>query len=424
MSEPGVNSGVLFEAISMALTAKKISTLEEGRHGDGRGLYLQVTASGARSWLLRYERHGRERAMGLGSFEDFTLEEARDRARKARQLLKDGIDPIDARRETRNAQVLASTKAAARNVTFKDCAAQYFNFHSSKWKNRKHAAQFLSTLETYAYPVFGKLPVASIDKSHVLTAIEPIWLEKTETASRLRGRIEAVLDFAQVRGYREGDNPAEWSGNLKHLLPAPTAVTKVKHHAALPYSDLPVFIKNLADRTGVAARALEFLVFTAGRTGEVLGARWEELDVAGKTWIVPADRMKAKKEHRVPLSEPAIVILKAIPRESDYVFPGAKPNVALSNMAMAELLKRMDRLDITVHGFRSTFRDWAAETTDYPNYVVEMALAHVVGNRVEAAYRRGDLFEKRRQLMAAWAEYCLGEASEAPDSDPARGAKQ
>ncbi|WOH82149.1 integrase arm-type DNA-binding domain-containing protein [Bradyrhizobium sp. BEA-2-5] len=391
----------------MALTTKLIAKLTEpGRYGDGSGLYLQITPTGARSWLLRYERGGRERAMGLGPVKDFTLEEARERARKARQLLKDGIDPIDARTEERASQVAERALAIAANVTFRECAEQYFKFHSRKWNNAKHAAQFLSTMKMYAYPVLGKLAVAKIDKALVLKAIEPIWYTKTETASRVRGRIEAVLDFAKTRGYRTGENPASWDGNLVHALPARSTIAKVEHHAALPFVELPNFIAQLATRDGIAARALEFAILTASRTGEIVGSRWPEIDLDAKLWTIPAERMKAKREHRVPLTGRSLEILKALPREGDFVFPGGRKGVPISNMAMAELLKRMDRLDITVHGFRSTFRDWAAERTGYPNHVVEMALAHVVGNKVEAAYRRGDLFAKRARLMADWAKYC------------------
>jgi integrase len=378
-----------------------------------KGLYLQVTPTGARSWLLRYERGGRERAMGLGPVKEFTLDEVRARARKARQLLKDGIDPLVARDEERAKQTSEKALAAAANVTFKECVEQYYKFHSRKWNNAKHAAQFLSTMKMYAYPALGKLPVATIDKALVLKAIDPIWSSKTETASRVRGRIEAVLDFAKTRGYRTGENPAAWDGNLAHVLPARNTIAKVKHHAALPFADVPDFMAQLAVREGIASRALEFTILNASRTGEVIGSRWSEFDLNAKLWTIPAARMKAKKEHRVPLTGRSLEILKALPREGDFVFPGGRKGVPISNMAMAEVLKRMDRLDITVHGFRSTFRDWAAERTSYPNHVVEMALAHVVGNKVEAAYRRGDLFAKRSRLMADWTKYCLAKPVDA-----------
>ena len=391
----------------MRLTTKRVAKLTEpGRYGDGRGLYLQVTPAGVRSWLLRYERGGRERAMGLGPVADFTLAEARERARKARQLLKDGIDPLDARKEQRAKQAAEAALAAAANVTFKECSDQYFKFHSRKWNNAKHSAQFLSTLKMYAYPALGKVPVAAIDKALVLKAIEPIWYTKTETASRVRGRIESVLNFAKTRGYRSGENPAAWDGNLVHALPARSTIAKVDHHPALPFAELPDFMAQLSAREGSAARALEFTILNAARTGEVIGARWSEINLAQKLWTIPAGRMKAKKEHRVPLTDRALQILKALPREADFIFPGSRKGTPISNMAMAQLLKRMNRHDITVHGFRSTFRDWAAERSNYPNHVVDMALAHVISDKVEAAYRRGDLFAKRARLMSEWARYC------------------
>ena len=409
----------------MGLTQRQITGIKEpGRYGDGRGLYLQVTPSGVRSWLLRYERaedrpdrnsatrpdgkkRGRERWMGLGPLADFSLEEARERARKARQLLNDGVDPIDARNAERTKRVAEVAKATAREKTFEEVAQQYFKFHSPKWKNAKHRAQFLSTLKQYAYPVMSKLPVAHINKTLVLKAIQPIWESKNETASRVRGRIEAVLDFAKVNGWREGENPAAWAGNLIHALPAPGTFSQVKHHAALPFTDVFDFMTQLATCQGIGARALEVLIHTATRTGEIIGARWDEFDLEAKLWTIPPLRMKAKKEHRVPLSDRTIAILKALPHEADFVFPGGRKGVPISNMAMSELLKRMGRSKITVHGFRSTFRDWAAEQTSYPNHVVEMALAHVIGDKVEAAYRRGDLFAKRVRLMNDWTRHCM-----------------
>ncbi|WP_345947039.1 integrase arm-type DNA-binding domain-containing protein [Bradyrhizobium sp. 174] len=375
----------------MALTVKQITKLKQpGRYGDGHGLYLQVFSSSNRSWLLRYQRGGRERWMGLGPETDFTLEEARERARKARQLIKDGIDPIDDRKAERIRQATEQAAVAAKAISFKEAAEQYYKFHSPKWKNQKHAAQFLSTLKTYAYPVIGKLPVAAVDKTLVLKIVQPVWQIKNQTASRVRGRIESVLDYARVNGWRENENPAAWSGNLEHALPAPGTFTEVKHHAALPWPELPEFMTQLRQRDGVAAAALQFLILTATRTGEVIGATWDEVDLVAKVWTIPSNRMKAKREHRVPLSDPAIKILRALPRESDFLFPGLGKGTAISNMAMAQLLKRMDRVDITVHGFRSSFMDWAHENTAYSKVVIDMALAHVVGDKVEAAYRRGE----------------------------------
>jgi integrase len=388
----------------MALNARRVATLKEpGRYGDGHGLCLQITPRGAKSWLLRYERNGRERWMGLGPFHTVSLQEARERARKATLQLLDGRDPLETRRAERARVALEQAKA----VTFEEATTAYFNTHQAKWRNAKHRAQFLSTMSEYAFPKLGKLAVADVDLGSVLGVLEPIWGTKTETASRVRGRIEAVLDWATVRNLRTGDNPARWRGHLEHVLPARARLAKPKHHAALAYSEVPALMAALKQRDGVAARALEFTILTAARTGEVIGAHWDEFDLEAKTWTVPAGRMKAAREHRVPLSDRAIEILTTIPTEkgNPFVFIGPKAG-GLSNMAMAAVLRRMDRAEITVHGFRSTFRDWAAETTAFPNHVVEMALAHVVGNKVEAAYRRGDLFEKRRKLMAEWGRYC------------------
>jgi integrase len=341
--------------------------------------------------------------MGLGPLHTIDLKQARQRARKARQQLLDGTDPLDAKK----AECIAQTLAAARTLTFEEASQQYFSAHEKQWRNAKHRAQYLSTLTAYAFPKIGKLPVANIDVASVLTVLEPIWQTKTETASRVRGRIESVLDWACVRGYRIGDNPARWRGHLQHILPARTRIAKPSPHPAMAYSELPAFMAAVRGREGVAARALEFTILTAARTGEVVGAKWSEIDLEEKHWVVPASRIKGGKEHRVPLSDRALEILRSLPVEehNEYVFIG--PRVCgLSNMAMAAVLDRMQYKKVTVHGFRSTFRDWAAERTNYPNHVVEMALAHTIGNKVEAAYRRGDLFEKRRRLMADWCRYC------------------
>ncbi len=386
----------------MPLTVKQVEKLiEPGRYRDQHGLYLQVVAPTNRSWLFRYERKGRERWMGLGPLHTFTLQEARERARRARQQLADGIDPIDARDAERAARALDRAKS----LSFRQAALQYFEAHERKWRNAKHRAQFLSTLETYVFPVIGDLPVSAIDTGLVLKCIDSIWQTKTETASRVRGRVERVLDWAMVRGYRTGENPARWKGHLSEVLPSRSQLAKVEHHAALPYHEIPAFVKDLRERTGIAALALGFTILTAARTGEIVGARWSEIDRGNRIWTIPADRMKASREHRVPLSEAAMSILEALPREAQFVFPGGRKGAPISNMAMATLLRRMGRADITVHGFRSTFRDWAAERTSFPNHVVEMALAHLIGDKVEAAYRRGDLLEKRRHLMASWSEY-------------------
>jgi integrase len=380
--------------------------MKPGMHADGGGLYLQVTASGAKSWIFRFMLNGRAREMGLGALHTFSLADARERARECRKLVADGNDPIEARKAKRAGELLSAATA----ITFEQCAERYIEAHRPGWRNPKHAAQWPSTLGTYAYPVFGSLPVQGVDVGLVTKALEPIWHSKPETASRVRGRIEAVLDWATVRGHRQGDNPARWRGHLDKLLPARGKVRKVAHHPALPYDDIGEFVTALRQQEGIAARALEFLILTAARTGEVIGARWGEFDLAEKVWAVPADRMKAGKEHRVPLSFAALAVVERMKaaRVDDhaFVFPGGKREKPLSNMAMLKLLKRMGRSDLTAHGFRSTFRDWAAERTNYPREVAEMALAHTVGDKVEAAYRRGDLFAKRRRLMEEWAKHC------------------
>lgn len=388
----------------MPLTVKKVEReAKPGRYGDGHGLYLQITKTGSKSWVLRYERGGKESMMGLGPLHAFDLDEARERARLARKKLADGVDPLSANRAERSARALE----AARQITFRDASQRYFDQNRRKWTNAKHAAQFLSTLAAYAHPIIGNVPVGDITTNEVLRVIEPIWYEKTETASRVRSRIEGVLAWATVRGFRTGDNPARWSGHLREALPARNAVARVRHHPAMPYAEVPAFMKALRDREGIAARALELAILTASRTSEVTGARWSEFDLSNGVWCVPATRMKAGKEHRVPLSACAETTLRSLPRESEFVFPGTRKGKGISNMSMAAVLKRMNVQPsrATVHGFRSSFRDWAAERTSYPNEVVEMALAHTVKNKVEAAYRRGDLLEKRQSLMVAWAEY-------------------
>lgn len=400
------------------LTVKRIERLTSaargrlGRHRDAetRGLYLQVERlvekdrPPAASWVLRYERQGREYMLGLGSLQDFDLEQARTRARVARQKLADGIDPLQEKKAAKQAAALEAAKA----VTFEQAAQQYYDKYQATWRNRKHAAQFLSTLKTYAYPVIGTFSVADIDTALVLKVIEPHWQTKTETMSRVRQRIEAVLAWATVNELRTGDNPARWRNHLSKALPERGKIAKPVHHAALPFDELPAFMQELRQREGTSARALELLILTAARTGEVIGARWPEMDLKEKTWTVPADRIKGGREHKVPLSDRAVEILKALPREknNDFIFIGPSKGAGLSNMAMAALLTRMKRDTITVHGFRSTFRDWAAERTAYPNHVVEKALAHVVADKVEAAYRRGDLYAKRTRLMNDWARYC------------------
>lgn len=387
--------------LSATLVAK---TRKTGLHADGGGLYLQVTGAGARSWVYRFTLGGKTREMGLGSLQAVSLAQARQKATECRRQCAEGIDPIEARNAARSAARLE----AARAMTFDQCATAYIEAHEASWRNAKHRQQWRNTLDTYAKPIIGALPVQDVDLSLVMKVLEPIWQTKTETASRLRGRIEAVLDWATVREFRRGENPARWKGHLDKALPSRAKVQKPGHHAALPYQEMAAFIETLRGQPGIAAKGLEFAILTAARTGEVIGARWSEIDLQGALWTVPADRMKAGVEHRVPLSVPALAILNAMRdcRESDWVFPGGRKGKPMSNMALLVLLRRMKRSDLTAHGFRSTFCDWSAEISSAPREVAEMALAHTVRDKVEAAYRRGDLLERRAKLMADWAEFC------------------
>lgn len=405
------------------LTPLKIEKAHErGIYGDGRGLYLQVTSAGGRSWLFCYRLRGKSREMGLGSLKAVKLAAARKLRDDYLALLARGIDPIDERKRHQAAAALE----AAKSITFKACAKKHIEAHRAGWRNAKHAAQWESTLETYAYPVLGDLAVNAVVTELVKRVLEqpvknragkgtsPLWRARPETASRLRGRIEAVLGYATAHGYRTGDNPARWRGHLDKLLPKRSKVATVKHHAALPYDDLPAFMRELKKQGGIAARALEFTILTAARTGEVIRAKRSEFDRKSKVWTVPAERMKAHREHRVPLCDRALDILeglKPLATRSGYVFAGSGDDMPLSNMAMLALLHRMGRNDLTVHGFRSTFRDWAAERTAFPREVAEAALAHTVADKVEAAYRRGDLFDKRRRMMEAWERYCYAPKS-------------
>jgi len=419
------------EAETMARTGKLTAVEVTKAKGpavlhDGGGLYLRVAAPreirgvevpGAKSWVFRFQLDGKRRDMGLGPFPDILLAEAREKAAGYRKQRHEGIDPLDAK----GAQRRAERVSVAKGRTFRECAVEFIEKNRAGWRNAKHAAQWTATLATYVYPTLGELPVSAIDAGLVVQVLDPIWAEKPETASRVRGRIEAVLDAATVRGFRQGPNPAQWKGNLAHILPARGKVRKVEHHAALAIDGMSEFLDALRGREGMAARALEFAILTAGRTGEVLGARWDEIDLDAKVWTVPAGRMKAGREHRVPLSDAALALLDRVrplalmtdgkPDSTAPVFPGLRRAFPLSNMVMLMLLRRMKRGDLTAHGFRSTFSDWAAERTAYPREVVEMALAHSIESRVEAAYRRGDLFEKRRQLMKAWAKFCSAPAA-------------
>ena len=393
--------------LSERLSAKRVElAAKPGMYADGHGLYLRVGPVGAKSWVFRYRNNGRRHDLGLGAYHLVSLAEARKRATEQRRLLRlDGHDPLLTRRVGRDQATLAAAKA----MTFKACAEAYMAAHQAGWRNPKHRTQWTGTLNTYVYPHFGDLPVQVIDVGLVMKAVEPIWTEKPETASRVRGRIEAVLDWATARGYREGENPARWRGHLQNLLAPRSKVRRVEHYAALPYPDIALFMADLRKQEGVAARALEVAILTTARTGEVIGARWEEIDVARRLWAVPAERMKAGREHRVPLSDRAVEIIAEMKKHrldgQEFVFPGPKGG-PLSNMALLMTLRRMGYAALTTHGFRSTFRDWAAERSEFPSEVAEMALAHVVGDKVEAAYRRGDLFEKRRQIMEAWSRFC------------------
>lgn len=383
---------------------KAVSLLKEpGLHfvGGVAGLALQVLPTGGRTWVLRATIGNKRRDMGLGGYPDVPLAEAREAARRAREKIRQGIDPIDEGRSARS--LLKASQAAA--LTFEQCAERYIKGQEAGWKNAKHAAQWTSTLKTYAYPVMGSLLVKDVALPHVLEALEPIWTKKTETASRVRSRIELVLDWATTRGYREGLNPARWRGHLDKLLPKPSKVAKVEHHAALPLDDMGEFMQNLRALDGIGARALDFAILTAARSGEVRGATWQEIDLDAGMWKIPAARMKVHKEHRVPLSDAAVHLLRALPRVggTDVIFVSPRGG-QLSDMTLTAVLRRM-KVDAVPHGFRSTFRDWAAERTSYPHEMAEMALAHTISDKAEAAYRRGDMFEKRRRMMDDWANF-------------------
>jgi integrase len=391
------------------LSAVKVRNLKgPGVFSDGGNLYFRIAPGGTCSWTFRFAVQGKTRYMGLGAYPEISLADARELAMGCRKLLQEGIDPIEHRRAQRGTQRAAEAKA----LTFDDCVRGYINTHEAEWTNPRHRTQWAKTVADYVSPVFGKKPVAQVDQADVLKALEPIWRDKVETASRVRGRIEAVLSWAAAHGLRpSGDNPAQWT-RLKHLLPKKSKVRPVENFAALPYSEIGAFVAALRESSDLAARCLEFTILTAVRTNEALGARWEEFEVnesGAWTWTIPGSRTKLGREHRVPLSAPAVAIverLQDLRGDSDFVFPGARQGRPLTAGAMLTLIKRMGRGDITVHGFRSTFRDWAGEVTHHPNHVVEQALAHAIGSAVEAAYRRGDLFEKRRRLMTDWADYC------------------
>lgn len=389
------------------LAAVSLKKLPDGGHADGGNLYLLVRGQ-SRSWVFRYVGlEGKRKNMGLGPLHSVSLSEARKQATILREQLKHPTKPTDPMSD-RQQRCQAERYAHHRQMTFKACATAYMSAHKGEWSNVKHSFQWQSTLSSYAYPVFGDLQVGTVDEALILKVLTPIWNTKTETAKRLRGRIEAVLDWATFNKYRQGDNPARWRGHLEHSLAKPSKVAKVEHHPALPYREISTFMQELRKRDGVGPQAVEFLILTAARSGEVRGAKWSELDLDQKTWVIPAGRMKAEREHRVALSDAALMLLSNQPRLEgcEFIFPGARLSTPMSDMTLAAVLKRMERSDITVHGFRSTFRDWTAEATNYPHEVAEMALAHSVGNKVEAAYRRGDMLDKRFDMMNAWALYC------------------
>lgn len=391
------------------LTALQVAKASvAGMLADGAGLWLRVTKTGSRSWIFRYTFDGRERWAGFGMWPDTTLEEARDQASTWRKLVRAGIDPLTQKHDEARQR---KAQQAAR-VSFDESARDYIATHRNAWNNPKHVMQWENTLATYASPVIGKLDIQLIELGHVRKVLEPIWTSKTETAKRLRGRIEQILDAAIAAGLRPGPNPARWKGNLQHLLPSPSKVARRGHFAALPWPELPAFMVELRNQPGMAAKALEMAILCGSRSGEVRGALWGEFNLAEALWTLPADRMKGGREHRVPLSPAALRLLDAMQPEprgpADLVFPAPRGK-PLSDMTLTALLRRMDK-PVTAHGFRSTFRTWAAEATDTPHEVAEQALAHVQADKVVAAYMRTDLFERRRRLMAQWADYCAGAA--------------
>jgi integrase len=391
----------------MALTAKRVAKLlkqRPGRHRDDHGLYLQVTGPRNASWLFRFERHGREHWMGLGPVHTVGLADARERAKAARLQLQDGINPLQAKRDAKAADKLA----AARKLTFAEAARQYHAQHEPKWRSAQHAQQWMRSLEVFAFPVIGGADVATIETPDVLRVIESLWSTKAVTMDRVRNRIETVLDWCTVRGHRpKGDNPARWKGHLSEALPAVKDIAKPVHHAALPYRDLPAFMEKLREERSIAAMALQFAILAAARSGEALDAVWSEIDLDNAVWVIPGNRMKSDREHRVLLSGPVLELLHNLPHEHDneHVFIGGRAGGSVSNGTVARLLQRLHP-GITIHGFRSTFSGWSHEMTAFDAHSIEISLAHSVGNDVAKAYQRGDLLDKRRQLMDVWGRYC------------------
>ncbi len=410
----------------MPLTALEIKNAKEGMHADGNGLYLNVQKSGAKSWRFRYQINGKRREMGLGTLDHKRAPDARAEALRLIALVRSGIDPLEQRSQIEAKAAEATKAAAAHAVTFSDAAREYIHAHKAGWKNAKHAQQWENTLTTYAAPVIGDKPVAEVTTEDVLRILKPIWTTKTETASRLRSRIELVLTYAGARKWRQGENPALWRGHLAALLPRPTKVKAVRHHPALPYTQAAAFMAELRKIKGSGARALEFAILTATRSGEARLAKWDEIDLEAKLWTIPADRMKAKREHWVPLSDQAIRLIKALPKinGNKYLFPGDRDKKPLSDMTLTAVVRRMNESEdkdappkwadpksgdaAVPHGFRSTFRDWCAEVGHYPRELAEHALAHSLPDRVEAAYHRGTMLERRAPMMQDWANYIDG----------------
>jgi len=406
----------------MTLATQKIKHAKEGMHSDGNGLYLRVQASGAKSWIFRYQINGRRREMGIGTLEHTAAPEARAEAAKLTALVRSGIDPIEKRKQEQAAARAAARAAEAQAVTFGMAAAEYIATHKAGWKNEKHGQQWENTIATYANPIIGAKSVALVSTEDVLKILKPIWTTKTETASRLRSRIELILSYAKAMKWREGENPAMWRGHLDALLPPPTKLKKVRHHPALPYAQVPEFMAELRKLKGSGARALEFAILTATRSGEARLAQWHEIDLEKRLWTIPAERMKAEREHWVPLSAQAIALIKTLPRieGNNYLFPGDRDKKPLSDMTLTAITRRMNETEgdappkwidptngaqIVPHGFRSTFRDWAAEVGHYPREMAEHALAHSLPDRVEAAYHRGTMLERRAPMMQRWADY-------------------
>jgi integrase len=396
---PGINK----------LAPTRVARLNKrGRYSDGAGLWLSVSTSGSKSWVFQFTMHGKERQLGIGSLKSVSLANARIKARKLRTDVEAGIDPIAEKRASRQAAIVQATG----RVTFKEAATDYIDAHAPGWKNGKSKEQWTASLETYAFPIIGKIDVAGVDTAMILKILKPIWSTKSETAGRVRGRIKAILDAAKAAGHRSGDNPAAWEGHLVNLLPKLSKVKAVRPMPAMPFEEMPAFMRDLAKRPGISARALEVLILTATRTGSLIGMRDDELDFKEKIWTIPGSRMKGGKEFVVPLTDRAIAILKAIPREkgNPHLFAGARRGSHISNMSMLATMKHAAPLYVC-HGFRSSFNDWAAETTSTPHFVIEMALSHAIESKTERAYRRGDLLDKRRLLMAEWEAFLYPPAS-------------